>query len=84
MFACQNFLKKSCSNAYKEQNLFHGHLIKMITSCSKSACKAILAAVLALSKILLSPGVTSLLDQFWQLHISLSRPIWPLLQLTIL
>jgi len=84
MLACQNFLKRSCSKFYKEQKLFQGHLIKMITSCSKSASKADLGAVLAHSKILLSHGITSLLDQFWELRISLSRPIWPLLQLTIL
>jgi len=67
MFACQNFLNKSCSKLYKEQNLFHGHLMKMITTYSKSAYKADLGAVLALS-----PGATSLLDRFWKLHISSS------------
>ena len=30
-----------------EQNLFHGHLMKMITTCSKSACKADMGAVFA-------------------------------------
>jgi len=50
MFACQNFLKKSCRKCYKEQKLFHVHLMKMITTCSKSAYKADLGAVLALSK----------------------------------
>jgi len=70
MFACQNFLKQSCSKLHKEQKLFHGHLMKMITSCSKSACKAVLIAVLALNQIWLSPGAASLLDRFWELHIS--------------
>jgi hypothetical protein len=37
--------------------------MKMITSCSKSAFKADFGAVLALSKILQSPGATSLLDR---------------------
>jgi len=40
MFACQNFLKKSGSKFYKEQKLFYGHLMKMITSSSKVAHKA--------------------------------------------
>jgi len=42
--------------------LFYGHLMKMITSCPKSACKAELGAVLALSRFWLSPGFNSLLD----------------------
>ena len=54
MFACQNFLQQSCSKFYKEQKLFYGHLMKMITSCSNSACKAELGVVLALSRIWLS------------------------------
>ena len=54
MFACQNFLNQSSRKFYKEQKLFHGHLMKMITTCSKSAYKADLGAVLALSKSLLS------------------------------
>ena len=39
MFACQNFLKQRCSKFYKEQKLFHGHLIKMTTLSSKVAYK---------------------------------------------
>jgi len=54
MFACQNFLQKSCSKFYKEQKLLYGHLIKMITSSSKVAHKADLGAVLALNQIWLS------------------------------
>jgi len=46
MFACQNFLKKSCSKFYKEQKLFYGHLIKMTTTFSKLAHNAELGAVL--------------------------------------
>jgi len=56
--------------------------MKMITTCSKMAHKAELGAVLTLSKILLSPGATSLLEGFWKPCISSSRPIWLLLQLT--
>jgi hypothetical protein len=55
--------------------LFHGHLMKMITSCSNSACNAELGAVLALSRFWLSPGVSSVLERFWKSHISQSRPI---------
>jgi len=62
--------------------MFQGHLMKMTTTCSKSARKADLGAVLTLSKILLSPGATSLPGRFWELHIFASRPNWPLLQLT--
>jgi len=79
MFACQNLLQQSCSKFYKEQKLFYGHLIKMITACTKSACKAVLGVVLALSQIWLSPGASSLLDRFWKPHISQSRLIWLLL-----
>jgi len=79
MFAYQNFLKQSCSKFYVEQKLFHGYLMKMIKTCSKSTHKADLGAVLTLGKILLSPGATSLPDQFWELHISSSRPNWSLL-----
>ena len=64
MFACQNFLQQSCSKFYLEQKLFYGHLMKMITSSSKSALKADLGAVLALNQIWLSPGVNSLRDRF--------------------
>jgi len=70
MFACQNFLQQSCRTFYKEQKMVDGHLMKMITSCSKSACKAVFGAVLTLNQIWLSPGATSLLDRFWELHIS--------------
>ena len=73
MFACQNFLKQSCIKFYKEQKLFHCHLMKMITTCSKSAYKADLWAVLTLSKILLSPGATSLPDRFWKISLYPSR-----------
>jgi len=64
MFACQNFLQKSCSKFYKEQKLFHGHLMKMNTNSSKVTHKADLGAVLALSRIWLSPGFNILLEQF--------------------
>jgi len=40
MFACHNFLQKSCSKFYKEQKLFYGHLMKMTTSSSKVTHKA--------------------------------------------
>jgi hypothetical protein len=40
MFTCQNFLQQSCSKFYKEQKLFYGHLMKMITSSSKVVHKA--------------------------------------------
>jgi len=69
MIACQNFLKQSCIKFYKKQKLFDGHIMKMNTTCPKSAYKAELGAVLALSQILLSPGATSLADRFWKLHI---------------
>jgi len=62
MFTCQNFLQQSCSKFYKEQKLFYGRSMKMNTSCSKSALKADLGAVLALNQIRLSPGVNSLRD----------------------
>ena len=62
MFACQNFLQQRCSKFYKQQKLFYGHLMKMNTSCSKSVFKADLGAVLALSRIWLSPGFNSLLE----------------------
>ena len=84
MFACQNFLQQSCRKFYNEQKLFYSHLMKMNTSCSKSAFKAVLVAILALSQIWLSPGASSLLDRFWRPHMSHSRPIWLLLQLTML
>ena len=35
MFSCQNFLQQSGSKFYKEQKLFYGHLMKMITSSLK-------------------------------------------------
>jgi hypothetical protein len=37
MFACQNFLQQSCSKFYKEQKLFYGHLMKMITDAFAAA-----------------------------------------------
>ena len=40
MFACQNILQKICSNFYKEQKLFYGHLMKMTTTSSKLTHKA--------------------------------------------
>ena len=64
MFACQNFLQKSCRKFYKEQKLFYGHLMKIMTSCSKVTHKAVLGAVLALSRIWLSPGFNNLLERF--------------------
>jgi len=70
---------KSAHKADLGEKLFYGHLMKMITTCSKSAHKADLGAVLALSKISLSPGATSLSDRIWELHISSSKPIWSLL-----
>ena len=76
MFACQNFLKQSCSKFSKEQNLFYVQLMKMTTSCSKRAFNADLGAVLALNEIWLSPRVNSLRDRFWKSHMSQSRPIW--------
>ena len=80
MFACQNFLKQSCRKFYKEQKLFYGHLMKMITTCSKRAHKVELGAVLTLSKILLSPSATSLPERFWKVHIFSSMLNWSLLQ----
>ena len=70
MFACQNFLQQSCSKFYKEQKLFYGHLMKMITNSSKVTHKADLG---------LSWNET---DRFWKLYISQSQPIWLLLLLT--
>ena len=35
MFSCQNFLQQICSKFYKEQKLFYGHLMKMLTTSSK-------------------------------------------------
>jgi hypothetical protein len=40
MFASQNCLQQSCRKFYKEQKLFHGHLIKMNTNSSKVTHKA--------------------------------------------
>ena len=40
MFACQNFLQQSCSKFYKEQKLFYGHLMIMITGSSKVTHKS--------------------------------------------
>jgi len=77
-----NFLFAFKIRNNKEQKLFHGHLMKMITTFSKSAYKADLGAILTLSKILLSRGATSLPDRFWELHISSSRLNFSLLQLT--
>jgi hypothetical protein len=82
MFACQNFLKQSCSKFYKEQKLFYGHIKKMTKTCPKRAHKEELGAVLTLSKILPSPSATSLSEGFWKLYIFSSRLIWLLLQLT--
>jgi len=76
MFACQNFLQQSCRKIYKEQKLCYGHLIKMITTCSKRAQKAELGAILTLSKILQSPSATSLPEGFWKLYIFSSRLNW--------
>jgi len=42
MFACQNILKQSCRKFYKEQKLFYGHLMKMITSSTKVTHKTVL------------------------------------------
>ena len=72
MFACQNFLKQICNTFYKEQKLFHGHLMKMNTTCSKSAHKADLGAALTLSKILLvlAPAVCLIdLGSFISFHL---------------
>ena len=79
MFACQNFLQQSCSKFYKEQKLFYGHLMKMITNSSKVAHKADLGLFSTLRKFSKSRVVCSLRDRFWKLHIFQSRPIWPLL-----
>ena len=56
MFACQNFLQQSCSKFYKEQKLFYGHLMKMITNSSKVAHKADLGLFSTLGKFSKSPG----------------------------
>ena len=56
--------------------------MKIITTCSNLAHKAELGAVLALSKILLSPGALSLLEGFWKLYTISSTSIWLLLHLT--
>ena len=79
MFACQNFLQQSCSKFYKEQKLFYGHLMKMITNSSKVTHKADLGLFPTLRKFSKSWNETSLLDRFWKLYISQSGPIWPLL-----
>ena len=75
MFACQNFLQQSCSKFYKEQKLFYGHLMKMITNSSKVAHKADLGLFSTLRKFSKSWNETSLLDRFWKLYIFQSRPI---------
>jgi len=54
MFACQTFLQKICSNFYKEQKLFYGHLMKMITSSSKVTHKADLGLFPTLRKFSMS------------------------------
>jgi len=62
MFACQNYLQKSCRKCYKEQKLFYGHRMKMNTSCSKSAFKAVLGSALALNQFARSILKTSYLS----------------------
>ena len=62
MFACQNFLQQSCSKFYKEQKLFYGHLMKMITNSSKVAHKADLGLFSTLRKFSKSWGLCSLLE----------------------
>ena len=64
MFACQNFLQQSCRNFYKEQKLFYGHLMKMITNSSKVTHKADLGLFLTLRKFSMSWNETSLFDRF--------------------
>jgi len=64
MFAWQNFLQQSCSKFYKEQKLFYGHLMKMITNISKLTLKADLGLFPTLRKFSKSWNETSLLDQF--------------------
>ena len=64
MFACQNFLQQSCSKFYKEQKLFYGHLMKMITNSSKVTHKADLGLFPTLRKFSKSWNETSLLDRF--------------------
>ena len=54
MFACQNFLQKSCGKFYKEQKLFYSHLMKVITSSSKVTHKAELGLFPTLRKNFLS------------------------------
>jgi len=54
MFACQKFLQQSCSNFYREQKLFYGHLMKMITSSSKVTHKADLGLFPTLMKMITS------------------------------
>jgi len=64
MFACQNFLQKSCRKFYKEQKLFYGYLMKMITNSSKLTHKANLGLFPTLRKFSKSWNETSLLDRF--------------------
>ena len=84
MFACQNFLHQSCRKFYKEQKLFYVHLMKMKTSSSKVTHKADLGLFPTLRKFFEVRGRSSLLDRFSKLHIFQTRPIWLLLQLTML
>ena len=62
MFACQNFLQQSCSKFYKEQKLFYGHLMKMITNSSKVTHKADLGLFPTLRKFSKSWVLCSLLE----------------------
>ena len=64
MFECQNFLQKSCSKFYKEQKLFYGHLMKMITNSSKLTHNAALGLFPTLRKFSKSWSEISLLDRF--------------------
>ena len=56
MFACQNFLQKSCSKFYKEQKLFYGHLMKMITTSPKVTHKAKLGMFLSMESLQFARG----------------------------
>jgi len=64
MFSCQNFLQQSCRKFYKEQKLFYGHLMKMITTSSKLNHKADLGLFPTLEKFSKSGNTNSLLDRF--------------------
>ena len=50
MFEYQNFIQQSCSKYYKEQKLFDGRLMKMITTSSKLTHKADLGLFSTLRK----------------------------------